>query len=312
MQERRGVELSEPAPVGGGLLGGRECHGGEGRASKRGNRSGARESSHVRGLANLAEMIYGGKMLHRWFLALLASLTLLVLPRMGWAHGDQSALSPPQVLEVKGHASSYFVPPRSTRRRNQPLFVWLHGRGGDPEADCRKWAKVTRGLGWLLCVSGQEDRGAGARGWGNSWPASQLTVDAAVDALLRKYPRRIRSHDDVIIGFSEGSLVAMNVGVREPKRFNRWLILAANDSYWGGEGLQVLHQNAGSIRRVYLLTGAKDMIVDSTRRVFQSIEDAHVHVRMWIPEDIGHEVPPDRMRLFYHKPLLWLLTKSKH
>lgn len=222
-----------------------------------------------------------------------------------------AAAKPPEPvpLEVRGEASSFVVPPAGKGPR--PLIVWLHGRGGDPRADCEKWSRVTVELGWLLCVSGPEARGGGARGWHNNWASSKRSVDAAVAAFLDKHKKRVKPGANVLIGFSEGALVAMNVGVREPELFPRWLILAANDVYWGGDGAAELARNKKQIKRVYLLTGEKDMVVDSTRRVFASLERERVKARIWTPDDIGHEVPEDRMRTFYRKPLLWLLGQGK-
>ncbi|MCC6646537.1 MAG: hypothetical protein IT374_13310 [Polyangiaceae bacterium] len=244
-------------------------------------------------------------MLARHVVAAIAAVTALASP------AESAARRPPEpsALEVHGEAPSYVVPPSGKGQR--PLIVWLHGRGGDPRADCEKWSKVTVELGWLLCVSGPEARGGGARGWHNNWASSKRSVDAAVAAFLEKHRKRVKPGSNVLIGFSEGALVAMNVGVREPELFPRWLILAANDVYWGGDGVSELARNKKLIKRVYLLTGEKDGVVDNTRRVFASLEKERVKARIWTPDDIGHEVPEDRMRTFYRKPLLWLLGKSK-
>lgn len=239
----------------------------------------------------------------RLFAALIVAASVLV--------GGDARAKPvePLTLEVKGEASSFFVPPAGKGKK--PLIVWLHGRGGDPKADCEKWSKVTVEIGWLLCVSGPEARGGGARGWHNNWASSKRSVDAAVAAFLEKHKKRVKEGANILIGFSEGALVAMNVGVREPELFPRWLILAANDVYWGGDGVAELARNKKAIKRVYLLTGEKDMVVDNTRRVFASLEKESVKARIWTPDDIGHEVPEDRMRTFYRKPLLWLAGQSK-
>lgn len=224
----------------------------------------------------------------------------------GAAAKKREAAVTPGVLAVPRQAPSYYIPPRS-KGGKKPVLVWLHGRSGNPESDCRKWARVTEEIGWLLCPSGPENRGGGGRGWNNSWPGAKDAVDAAVEAFHEKFGAKIQRKDHILIGFSEGALAAMNIGVREPERFSRWLILAANDVYWGVAGQEELKKNRKKLKRVYLLTGEKDMVVDSTRRVHEHLLREQVKVRIWTPEDIGHEVPPDRMRTFYRKPLRWLL-----
>jgi predicted esterase len=188
----------------------------------------------------------------------------------------------------------------------KPVLVYLHGRGGNPEADCAKWAPVARDFGWILCPSGPEDRGGGSRAWANNWIAAKNVVDGALAALREKFGRRVQLRGNTLIGFSEGAYVAMNIGVREPEVYNRWLILAANDGYWGGEGQDELVKQNARIKRVYLLTGEQDGVVDNTRRVFDILDQAGVHVIMRTPEWLAHETPVDRMRRLYIRPLRWL------
>jgi predicted esterase len=209
-------------------------------------------------------------------------------------------------LDLPGRPPAYFYPPLD--RGQRPVVVFLHGRGATPQHDCEKWGKVAREIGWVLCPSGPEDRGAGSRGWANNWIAARDVIDTALAGLREKKGRRVQLRGNILVGFSEGAFVAMNVGVREPAVFNRWLILAANDSYWGGEGETELRKNYAQIKRVYLLTGAQDEIVASSRKVFDLLDDAGVHVKMRTPPDLGHQIPEDRMRVLYRRALRWLNT----
>jgi predicted esterase len=239
-----------------------------------------------------------------WALALGLTLACLSGASRVRAAGARAA-DAPERLDVEGGAPAYFYPPIE-RHGLKPVMVYLHGRGGNPELDCTKWGQVAREFGWILCPSGPEDRGGGARGWANNWMGSKDVVDRAVTALRARYGRRVQLRGNTLIGFSEGAFVAMNVGVREPEQFNRWLILAANDSYWGGEGQSELVRRYARIKRVYLLTGEQDAVVDCTRRVFDILDQAGVHVIMRTPEDLAHEIPQSRMRMLYRRPLRWL------
>lgn len=243
--------------------------------------------------------------------ALFVVLLVLVLPGQALAAKKGSKKAAPVIepgaLEVPGEAPAYFYPPEGKLTPKKPIIVWLHGRGGNPENDCHKWAKVATEHGWLLCPAGPENRGGGARGWRNSWPSAKTTVDKTMAAFQKRFGKYVKSKGHILIGFSEGAYAAMNIGVREPDVFDRWMILAANDAYWGADGLNELRKNKKRIKRVYLLTGEKDGVVDNTRRVNESLEEEKVSVRLWTPNDIGHEVPADRMRTFYRKPLRWLM-----
>jgi len=209
----------------------------------------------------------------------------------------------PNELEVEGIPPVYYYPPHNGGL--QPVIMYLHGRGGYPMEDCRKWAKVAREFGWVVCPSGPDDRGGGARAWANNWLSAKNIVDKAL-AALRKKERRVQLRGNTIVGFSEGAFIAMNIGVREPRVYNRWLILAANDSYWGGEGQAELEKNGRKLRRVYLMTGQLDNALGATERVFDILDAAGVHVMLRTPDDLGHEIPADRMRVLYQRPLTWL------
>ena len=167
------------------------------------------------------------------------------------ARGSETAVGPPERLELPGMAPAFYYTPTAGRGL-KPILLYLHGRGGNPEADCTKWGQVAREFGWIVCPSGPENRGGGARGWSNNWLSAKNVVDRAVAALREKYGRRVQLRGNTLIGFSEGAFIAMNIGVREPEVFNRWLILAANDQYWGGEGQEELERRYARIKRVYL------------------------------------------------------------
>jgi len=129
---------------------------------------------------------------------------------------------------------------------------------------------------------------------------------AAIQVLRQKYGRRVQLYGNTLIGFSEGAYAAMNVGVREPRTFNRWLILAANSSYWGGPGLDALGSARDRVRRVYLITGERDGVVDGTREVENWLRRAGVTTRVSTPNDMGHEVVLERKPELYRAALAWL------
>jgi predicted esterase len=242
----------------------------------------------------------------KWRLVwLVAVLACVIGPGVAHARGTATAVGPPERLDLPGMAPAFYYTPTASRGL-KPILLYLHGRGGNPEVDCAKWGQVAREFGWIVCPSGPEDRGGGARGWSNNWLSAKNVVDKTVAALREKFGRRVQLRGNTLIGFSEGAFIAMNVGVREPETFNRWLILAANDSYWGGEGQEELEKRYARIKRVYLLTGEQDYVVDSTRRVFDLLDQAGVHVIMRTPEDLAHEIPEDRMKRLYRRPLRWL------
>jgi predicted esterase len=196
--------------------------------------------------------------------------------------------------------------PRSKSRR--PVLLYLHGRNGNVFEDCRKWARVARQFGWVVCPQGPAATEAGGRTWNNDADSARRIVDATLEALREKYKGRLKLRGNILIGFSEGAFIAQQVGLRDPVHFNRWLILAANDRYWFGDATQMLDQNASKIRRVYLFTGENDQVAENTKRAAEMLKTAHVRVRVKIVPGLGHEVPADRMITNYRRPLRWLIA----
>jgi predicted esterase len=211
-----------------------------------------------------------------------------------------------RLMQLPGGGKAYYFEPTGPGRMSlKPVIVYLHGRGGRPESDCRRWAPIARPFGWLACPVGPVEHNGG-RAWNNNWTSAQRYTMAAIQGLRERYGRRIQLWGNTLIGFSEGAYAAMNVGVREPRTFNRWLILAANSTYWGAPGLEALGSARDRVRRVYLITGENDGVVDGTREVEAWLKKAGVPTRVTTPRDMGHEVPLERKAVMYSEALRWL------
>lgn len=246
------------------------------------------------------------RLVFAWFAAF-AALAILFGGEAVAQAKEARKVADAQRLEVPGFPDAFYYRPRG--RGMKPVLVYLHGRGANPAEDCRKWAHVATQFGWVLCPSGPEDRGDGARGWANNPTAGGQDIKAALDALRAKYKRRVQLHGNVLIGFSEGAFIAMQVGLHDPQTWSRWLILAANDQYWFGDAKIVLEENRRRIKKVYLLTGESDEVAPNTLRVADMLKAAKVPHRVRIAQGMGHEVPGERMRSMYRRPLAWLLAQ---
>ena len=235
---------------------------------------------------------------------IVAIFGLLGSPRAALAKSSSGSITDPQRLEVPGQADAFYFRPRG--KGQKPVIIYLHGRGGNPEEDCRKWARVATQFGWVLCPQGPEDRGGGARSWANNPTAGKEVIDSSLAALRERFKHRVQTRGNILVGFSEGAFIAMQVGLRDPKTWSRWLILAANDQYWWGDAQGLLHDNHKSIRRVYLLTGENDEVAQNTTRVGDMVKAEKIQVKVKIAPNMGHEVPGDRMISTYRRPLAWL------
>jgi predicted esterase len=229
-----------------------------------------------------------------------------VVPAAAAVPAHRPGPNEPVALEVPNAPEAFYIRPRS--RGPKPIIMYLHGRGGNAQEDCRKWAAVAAPFGWVVCPQGPEDRGGGARAWANSPDAAKAIIDATVTALRAKFHGQVQASGNVLIGFSEGAFVAQQVGMKDPGRWSRWLILAASDRYWSGDVAAQLAGIRGRMRRVYLLTGESDGVVEQTKATGELLKHAHIPVRVQVVAQMGHEVPADRMTTNYRRPLQWLTT----
>jgi predicted esterase len=236
-------------------------------------------------------------------LVLIALAILALLPRAAGA--KTAAIADPLKLEVLGAPDAYYYKPRV--KGSRPILMYLHGRGGNPLEDCRKWARVGTQFGWVVCPSGPGTSDTGGRSWTSGTADAQRIIDATIEALREKYKGKVQRRGNLIIGFSEGAWVAMNVGLKDQRTWTRWLILGASDAYWGDVS-EALEKDKRKVQRVYLLTGENDGVAPNTVRVGETLKKAKVSVKVKLVPGMGHEVPGDRMLSTYRRPLAWLLA----
>jgi predicted esterase len=197
----------------------------------------------------------------------------------------------PEQLELPGIPDAWFFRPRVGGRAR--VFVYLHARGADPRENCARFAPVVTQRGWLVCPQGPGLRGDGHRVWNNNATLAHSYTMASLDALSRRFPRRVRRNDNVVMGFSEGAFVAMQTGLMEPVVFPRWVIFAAHDGYVG-MNTELYPAARRALRRVYLLTGAGDGIVERTRRAAALMRRERLgRIELRILAAAGHQLPPD-------------------
>ncbi len=238
-------------------------------------------------------------------LALIATAIFALFPRVAFA--KSASIGDPLRIEVRGAPDAYYYKPQA--RGQKPVIMYLHGRGGNPAEDCRKWARVATQFGWVVCPSGSGVNENGGRTWTNGTVDAQRVIDATIQALRDKYKSKVQRRGNVLVGFSEGAWVAMNVGLKDQRTWSRWLILAASDAYWG-DVTDALGKDKRKVERVYLLTGENDGVAQNTVRVGDTLKKVKVPVKVKLVPGMGHEVPSDRMVSTYRRPLAWLMSSA--
>ena len=126
-------------------------------------------------------------------------------------------------------------------------------------------------------------------------------------SLKKKFGKRVQLFGNVLIGFSEGAYVAQNIGPRESKTFNRWLIVASTEHYFGYDK-NLLKEAKKNVKRVYLWTGEHDGVVKESELAHDRLRSDGYNVKLNIAKGFFHAIPNETMGQNYRKALKWLLA----
>jgi phospholipase/carboxylesterase len=138
---------------------------------------------------------------------------------------------------------------------------------------------------WSLSSFTPQAMAAGAAG---AAPA----IDAFIDAKLSQYG--LSEADLALVGFSQGTMMALHVGLRRPRQ------VAAILGYSGAlTGAASLAQEAVTKPPVMLIHGSADGIVpvSALHQAKRELERLGIDVRTHISQGLGHSVDPDGLRL---------------
>jgi phospholipase/carboxylesterase len=138
---------------------------------------------------------------------------------------------------------------------------------------------------WSLSSFTPQAMAAGAAG---AAPA----IDAFIDAKLSQYG--LTEADLALVGFSQGTMMALHVGLRRPRQ------VAAILGYSGAlTGAASLAQEAVTKPPVMLIHGSADGIVpvSALHQAKRELERLGIDIRTHISQGLGHSVDPDGLRL---------------
>lgn len=181
-----------------------------------------------------------------------------------------------------------------------PTILTLHGRGANALDLLGLAPYVCGGRFLLLCPQGpvQMPIGPGAvgYGWVPSPPgapdmpailAAQDQLRAFLDAALERYP--IDPNKLIVLGFSQGGVMAYSLGLGEPQRFAALVAL----STWLPPALLDNLPDAAAVQRLPILIqhGSHDELIQ-VDRARQSVEALRQRCALltYHEYDIGHEI----------------------
>lgn len=157
-----------------------------------------------------------------------------------------------EALPVLGHPDAWLsLPTGATSKR--PVVVVIHGAGDRPDWQCGGWRRATREYPFIVCPRGAFAPGDSTkddqRYTHTGGPALVAHIDAALDALVAKYPDYADASQPLLAGFSLGSYEVFQIAVKQSSRFPRVVLVegltdglddARARKFVAGGGLRVL------------------------------------------------------------------------
>ena len=178
-----------------------------------------------------------------------------------------------EMVEISTTSPPIFgVAPEGTPRAT---FVYLHGVCGLTTNGCGHFGGAP---GWLVCPQANATCRNGGSSWGGSTEEKAALVDRAVDAAHEAWPES-KGAPVVLVGFSQGAYVAMDVARARPGRYAGMVLLGADT------GHAVERLRAAKVPRVALVCGAYDMMFPSMRDTPRALTSLGVAARF---ESLGH------------------------
>ncbi len=187
-------------------------------------------------------------------------------------------------------------PPPPTRMRE---VVFLHGTGERPDDGCEGLRAPVRELGWLVCPRGNLAAGRGYT-WGGGAQQMAAQIAAAEARLDGTQQDAIEwSRPGVLIAFSQGAYVALEVLAARPRRTSAALFIGASIQP------SKLTLTRLGVSRVGFAAGRYDMTYAAMKRSAEALAEQGVEARFFDLGAVGHTYAAEDPETLTHI-LRWL------
>jgi dienelactone hydrolase len=180
-----------------------------------------------------------------------------------------------------------WVPDGATQPR--PIVLGVHGNDETPDVYCQAWRDIVGTRAFLICPQGTVREGFPKDEPPHYGFASGTTlameVNAAIDALLVRFPDYADGEAIVYIGFSRGAFLSVPLISTEPARFPRAIVVEGGQDAWTPDRIAFFGAEGG--QRVVFACGQVDCFFESNR-VAAQLNDVGVPSQVVYEEGAGH------------------------
>lgn len=209
----------------------------------------------------------------------------------------------PTMLESASECDqeSQFVYEPASAKSNESveLLIALCGYRGNPRAFGHEWIPVADQLGIPVVAlkgSGETDSN-GVYGWHKGRNPRELDIEGTaklIDDVIKE--RGVDPAKVIIVGFSQGGAVALELMAEYPSKYRGALTVA------GGNNVEVFRKwiaNAEKSKpRVFMIAGVLDGNRPHSAAELTPIVDAGIRFKFELLPQVGHEMPEDSTKLY--------------
>ena len=201
-----------------------------------------------------------------------------VLAGDGASRTAPPADSASRVVPLVASSPPVFGAPPGSPDDARATFVYLHGVCGLTTNGCGHFEGAP---GWLVCPQANRVCANGGSSWGGSLEDEAALVDRAVEAARARWPESARA-PVVLVGFSQGAYVAMEVARARPGAYAGLLLIGADTEH------AIDRLRASRVPRVALACGAYDGMFGGMQGTPKALARAGVSARFESLGLVGH------------------------
>jgi len=209
-------------------------------------------------------------------------------PREAAATPERGVAAEPLRLESSRARSVTFAYRPKGAAAPRPAVVYLNGRCGVTTNGCPHFREGAEPFGWLVCPPANVACPGGGASWGGAPSERRALVDAAVADVARAFPGEVDANaPTVLVGFSQGAWIALDLARLAPSRYRGLLLIGADV-----EPRPADLKTAG-VARVVLAAGAYDGAAAPMAKKAKALAAAGVDARFVSLGTVGHTYVAD-------------------
>ncbi len=205
------------------------------------------------------------------------------MPTTATTSGETGADAEPLRISAEGARTVTFAYRPRDASKPRPAAVYLNGRCGVTTNGCPHFREGVTPFGWLVCPPANAKCPGGGASWGGSPTDRRTLVEAAISDVARAYPAEVDARaPSVLIGFSQGAWIALDLARQKPGAYPGLLLIGADVSPRPAD------LRAAGVSRIVLAAGRNDMAARPMAQQAIALAAAGVEARFVDLGAVGH------------------------